>query len=342
MLATHIQRPKPQVLTIFLRSITSVTEKSKHEVALFYNDVYEHVLPDTHTFPMEKYRLVREGLQEELKGHSGIFFEVSPLATNDELASTHCPKYVHRFTSGKLTARENRKIGFPWSTAGVHRSLSSVGGTIAATRYVCTTNAASACHIAGGTHHAFYDYGEGYCVFSDIAVAANVALQTLGVSKVLIIDLDVHQGNGNASLFQNEPRVFTFSVHCRQNLFSERQFSDLDIELEAGDGDAPYLEVLETQLPLLIGTVQPDLIFYQAGVDIYKDDRLGKLKLTREGLRARNRLVFHAAKDAGAKVVTTMGGGYPRSLEPSFSSFVGIIEAHKDVYRDCIRTYSYS
>jgi acetoin utilization deacetylase AcuC-like enzyme len=167
------------------------------------------------------------------------------------------------------------------------------------------------CHIAGGTHHAFYDYGEGFCVFSDIAVAANLALLEYPniVRKIVIIDLDVHQGNGNAVLFKDDSRVFTFSMHCKENYFSKKQSSDVDVELDAGTTDEEYLLKLQAWLPYLTKTLQPDLIFYQAGVDISGKDRLGRLSITRDGLRRRNRMVYKAAKRHGVRIVTTMGGG---------------------------------
>lgn len=166
-------------------------------------------------------------------------------------------------------------------------------------------------HIAGGTHHAFYNYGEGFCVFSDIAVACNLALKEYPdlVKKILIIDLDVHQGNGNAVLFRDDSRVFTFSMHCKDNYFSKKEESNVDIELEPGTRDEEYLVKLNTWLPLLFDSVQPELVFYQAGVDIYEGDRLGKLKISREGLRRRNDAVYGEVLKRKVKCVVTMGGG---------------------------------
>ena len=285
---------------------------SPSKTAIFYyNDIYKVVLPSNHQFPMEKYALVRQGLQSRLNSRDDISFIESPVATSFELGSTHCPLYIERFLSGNLSPKENRKIGFPWSPSGVLRSLSSVGGTVAAMRSVCSGECLIAGHIAGGTHHAFYDYGEGFCVFSDIAVASNLALKEFQniVSKILIIDLDVHQGNGNAVLFRDNENVFTFSMHCTANYFSAKQISDFDVEVEPGTGDDEYMNLLQTWLPQIMNKVKPQLVFYQAGVDISEMDRLGKLKLTQNGISNRNKFVYKLCKEYDSKVVITMGGG---------------------------------
>eukprot|EP00904_Undaria_pinnatifida_P012001 jgi/Undpi1/7931/HiC_scaffold_24.g10403.m1 len=199
-------------------------------------------------------------------------------------------------------------------------------------------------HIAGGTHHAFWDRGEGFCIFSDIAVAANVALRDYPetVRQILIVDCDVHQGNGNAVLFSEKPSVFTFSMHCKANYFSERQASDVDIEVDEGTGDDQYLHLLSESLPKLVNQVRPDLIFYQGGIDPLVHDRLGRLNLTREGLRRRNRLVYETALTRGTPTVITMGGGYPRDLDPGSESFRHIVRSHQDVYVDAAECLSTS
>jgi acetoin utilization deacetylase AcuC-like enzyme len=209
-------------------------------------------------------------LQSHFWNDTSVNFCPSPLASIDELTKTHDYNYVNRFLTGSLTDLENRRIGFPWSAAGVARTCSSVGGTIAAMRSVCSQQCSVAGHLAGGTHHAFFDRGEGFCVFSDIAVAANLALAEYAsfIKSVLVIDLDVHQGNGNAALFQNTSNVFTFSVHCKGNYFSEKQRSDLDIEVNDGCGDDEYLDILSDSLPQVIGSVKPDLVFYQGTLSL--------------------------------------------------------------------------
>jgi acetoin utilization deacetylase AcuC-like enzyme len=291
--------------------LLSVAQQSK-TMDLFYNDVYEVPLPPTHKFPMQKYRAVRELLQYENSNNPQIRFSVSPRATAEELGFTHCPTYVDRYFNGQLTNAEVRKTGFPWTPANVIRSTSSAGGTVAAMRSILSSEDSNmACHLAGGTHHAFYNYGEGFCIFSDIAVACNLALREFPhqVRQVLIVDLDVHQGNGNAVLFAQEPRVFTFSMHCRENYFSRKEHSNVDVELEPGTGDEEYMEQLQLWLPKLFDTVKPDLVFYQAGVDIFEGDRLGKLKVTREGLQRRNAAVYQEVMARNMKCVVTMGGG---------------------------------
>ena len=279
-------------------------------------------------------------------------FRVSPLATIEDLTTTHCPEYVARFLRGDQTEAEQRNVGFPWSEAGADRAISSVGGTVAAACAVCddvrdrrnrlrqgVEEGGSddsprpflswSAHVAGGTHHAFRDRGEGFCIFSDIAVAANVALLRYPdvVRRILVLDLDVHQGNGNAVLFDGRDDVMTFSMHCRANYFSEKQRSDLDVELPEGCTDETYLLTLQHWLNQIRdkgGTY--DLIFYQAGVDVLKEDRLGKMSLSKRGSGRRNELVFKFVEEMGVPLVITMGGGYPRdNWEP-------ILEAHADVY----------
>jgi acetoin utilization deacetylase AcuC-like enzyme len=193
-------------------------------------------------------------------------------------------------------------------------------------------------HLAGGTHHAFHDRGEGYCIFNDIGVAANVALRDYPdkIQRILVVDLDVHQGNGTAALFADDARVFTFSLHCRRNLFSERQVSNLDVDLEAGAGDAEYHAALMGHLPqLLDGTMaggRPDLVFFQAGVDISEHDRLGHLNVTERGLRRRNFAVLEGALERGIPTVVTMGGGYPKNLDVASEAFQKTVKCHADVY----------
>jgi acetoin utilization deacetylase AcuC-like enzyme len=276
-------------------------------------------------------------LMKLLCTHSIDFF-VSPLATEDDLVTTHSPEYVKKVLTGDLTEREIRNVGFPWNEENVKRSFSSVGGTVAAAKFVCaeaekrgpeSSIAPWAAHVAGGTHHAFYDRGEGFCVFSDIAVAANVVLQRFpAIQRVLILDLDVHQGNGNAVLFKDRPDVETFSMHCAANYFSEKQQSDLDIELPEGCTDETYLMTLSHWLKRITQEQgNYSLVFYQAGVDVLAEDRLGRMALTQKGVEARNRLVFDFVMEMNAPLVITMGGGYPRS-----DDWAPILQAHSQVY----------
>ena len=347
-------------------------EKQKPRFRIFYNDVYEVQLPKNHRFPMNKYRQVREMVQqsfrelpEEEQHRVHYDFQISPLASEEELITTHSPEYVKKVMTGDLTEMELRNVGFPWSEENVKRSTSSVGGTVAAAKFVCdhieqqrqrggsnsshsnssnsnnnnysTTIAPWAAHVAGGTHHAFCDRGEGFCVFSDIAVAANVILQNYDwVQRILILDLDVHQGNGNAVLFQNRPEVVTVSIHCSANYFSEKQTSDLDIELPPDSSDQTYLMTLRHWLKQIKQQQQQqqqdggkfDLVFFQAGVDILKDDRLGRMSVSQKGIERRNELVFDFVRELNVPFVITMGGGYPRT-----DDWAPILQAHASVYK---------
>ena len=363
-----ISRAKPLVSTndaaIHKKSTEDTSFSTRSFFPIYYNDVYEVTLPPNHRFPMEKYRRVREKVQQFLASTStstvdrncGVLCElrVSPLATVSELSTTHSLNYIQRFMTGELSSTEIRNVGFPWSPSGVDRARSSVGGTVAAAVAVCqelklrlsqnsVQNATDTnkierfgccwgAHVAGGTHHAFYDYGEGFCVFSDIAVAVNVIFQRFPdlIKRVLIIDLDVHQGNGNAVLFRKRDDVFTFSMHCSANYFSEKQTSDLDIELPVDCNDETYLATLRHWLKQIQKNAGPfDIIFYQAGVDIMTHDRLGRMNITPEGVKRRDSLIYDfAANVLGVPMVITMGGGYPK-LGTDWSH---IIDAHANVY----------
>ena len=279
--------------------------------------------------------MVQERIAERREELVDCHFTVSPLASIEDLSTTHSSDYIQRFMTGDQTQQELRNVGFPWSLESVQRAQSSVGGTVAA---ACAAIEASlrrsdnltwGAHIAGGTHHAFYDRGEGFSVFSDIAVAANVALQRYPdkIRRILIVDLDVHQGNGNAVLFQGRPEVVTFSMQCKANYFSEKQDSDLDIELPVDCTDETYLATLNFWLKRFRQELDFDLIFFQAGVDVLEHDRLGRLALSHKGVRRRNEMVFDFARDSKVPLVITMGGGYPRNKD-----WAPILEAHTDVY----------
>jgi acetoin utilization deacetylase AcuC-like enzyme len=362
--ATHSASTTSSIVsTINDAATTSAIDLFQPFFPILYNDVYEVPLPPNHRFPMEKYRKVRERVQHAIQSHlphdAGKVqyeFAVSPLVTVQDLETTHCPDYIQRYLDGNQTKEELRNVGFPWSPMGVDRSSSSTGGTVAAATLLCKVkrkqkaylqdvakhmddksemNEAKmgllfSAHVAGGTHHAFRDRGEGFCVFSDIAVAANVLLRDFPdlVKKILIIDLDVHQGNGNAVLFQGIEEVKTFSMHCNANYFSAKQDSDLDIELPPETTDATYLATLHHWLNRFRrgDAGELDFIFFQAGVDILEDDRLGRMSISQEGIARRNEMVFDLAKDLKVPLCITMGGGYPkRDWEP-------ILKAHANVY----------
>lgn len=286
---------------------------------LFYTDQYVIALPEGHKFPMGKYRMAREMLERE-----GIFrFEAAALTEIEDIELVHDPEYVRQFVGGELPAAAIRKIGFPWSEALVKRTLASVGGTLAATNEALLHGWGGT--LAGGTHHAFTAEGSGFCVFNDIAIAIAKLRSERRIRRAAVIDLDVHQGDGTAAIFQDEPAVMTLSVHCKSNFPLRKQKSTIDVELEAGVGDDEYLETLGDVLPQ-VWAFEPEIVFYQAGVDGLKSDRLGHLKLTHEGLKERDRMVMSAGRERGLPVVITMGGGY--------SDPVGLAaEAHANTFR---------
>lgn len=286
---------------------------------LFYCDHYEFPLPEGHKFPVQKYRLLRERLERE----AFFRFERSPLASVDEIARAHDAGYVRSFVEGTLAAGALRRIGFPWSEELVKRTLASAGGTLAASREALETGWGG--NLAGGTHHAFRGEGSGFCVFNDLAVAILALRAERGIERAAVIDLDVHQGDGTASIFENDPLVLTFSMHGRNNFPFRKQHSKIDVELEDGTGDEAYLERLAEALPRVFA-FDPQVAFYQSGVDALASDRLGRLSLTHEGLKARDRLVVEGCRRRGVPFVVTLGGGYSQPIELT-------AEAHANTFR---------
>ena len=294
-----------------------------------YSDRYMVPLAPTHPFPMPKYRLVRDRLLAE--GSITYWHLIEPLLASDEdILLVHSAQYWLRCARGELTAAEVRRIGFPWSEGLVRRSRASVQGTIIAARNALRDGIA--CNLAGGTHHAFPDHGEGYCVLNDIAIATRV-LQRDGLARrIAILDCDVHQGNGTAAIFAADQDVFTFSIHGDKNFPLRKEQSKLDIALPNGTGDEAYLQILAEHVPAILREFQPDFVFYQAGVDPYERDRLGKLKLTLAGLRARDEYVLAQCKQAGVPVATTMGGGYAKEITET-------VEAHANTVRAALKVF---
>jgi acetoin utilization deacetylase AcuC-like enzyme len=290
----------------------------------FYCDHFVLPLPEGHRFPMAKYRLLRERVLADGIVASADLHEPEAAAW-DDLRLVHTDTYLAGVAHGTLPREIQRRIGFPWSPAMVERARRSVGGTIAAARAALSDGTAA--NLAGGTHHSFADRGEGFCVFNDIAVAARVLLRERRITRALVIDLDVHQGNGTAAIFADEPAVFTFSVHGAANFPFHKETSDLDIALADGTTDAEYLDVVARHVPMLIAQQRPDLVFYLAGADPYEGDRLGKLKLTIDGLRERDALVFAACRAAGLPVALSMGGGYATDIE-------AIVRIHANTIRE--------
>lgn len=295
----------------------------------FYADQFVLPLPPGHRFPMSKYRLLRE----QLEGMVDLQLCQALPASDGELALAHTPSYLSAVVEGTLSAALQREIGFPWSEAMVERARRSVGATISAARAALATGLAT--NVAGGTHHATAEKGGGYCVFNDAAVAARLMQaewhrQHRRLLRVAIVDLDVHQGNGSASIFADDPTVFTLSLHGAKNFPFRKERSDLDVDLPDGCSDEAYLRALDDALAALWRhheTAPPGLIFYLAGADPHEGDRLGRLKLTTAGLAERDRRVLAAARDRRIPVALSMAGGYGRVVDDTVAVHLGTIRA---------------
>jgi acetoin utilization deacetylase AcuC-like enzyme len=302
-------------------------------VKAFYSDHFVLPLPPEHSFPMAKYRLLRERLGADAILRPDNIVE-APAADWDTLRLVHTAGYAEAVRTGTLSRDEQRRIGFPWSPEMVERSRRSVGATIAAARYALSDPSGTAANLAGGTHHAFGDRGEGFCVFNDVAVATRLLTREGLVQRVAVIDCDVHQGNGTAAIFRDDPSVFTFSMHGRNNYPFRKEISDLDLEWPDGTQDVEYVAALEEHVPGVLARHRPDLVFYLAGADPYEHDRWGRLKLTMEGLRRRDAIVLDACRAVGVPVVVTMAGGYARDVE-------AIVTIHANTIRMAV-TYAVS
>ena len=295
----------------------------------FYADTFVLPLPAGHRFPMSKYRLLRE----RIDGLAGLQMCPALPASDGELALVHTPGYLSAVVNGTLGAAQQREIGFPWTEAMVERARRSVGATIGAARAALASGVAT--NLAGGTHHASADKGGGYCVFNDAAVAARLMQAESHrtrrqLLRVAIVDLDVHQGNGSASIFADDPTVFTLSLHGAKNFPFRKARSDLDVELPDGCGDEAYLQALDGALDALWRHHEhalPGLIFYVAGADPHEGDRLGRLKLTTEGLAERDRRVLAAARERRIPVALSMAGGYGRDVDDTVRVHLGTIAA---------------
>ncbi|NIR51123.1 histone deacetylase [candidate division KSB1 bacterium] len=279
---------------------------------IVYNPYYVTPLPAGHRFPMMKFQALYELLVREDLARSKQLHHPN-IASFRLLQSVHLNEYVEAFCGGALDRQSIRRIGLPWSPGLVKRTRTAVGGTLLTAELALKHGLA--CNTAGGTHHAFREYGSGFCIFNDLAVAARVLIDSGRVNKILIVDLDVHQGDGTAAIFQDEPRIFTFSMHCEGNFPFTKQTSDLDISIPVGTEDDDYLRMLETYLPDLLSEIKPDLVLYDAGVDPYVDDPLGKLALTYDGLFERERTVLQACVSRGIPVACVIGGGYAHDLD---------------------------
>lgn len=295
----------------------------KRKLHIAFDPIYAHPLPEGHRFPMLKYELIPEQLMYEGVIKPDQFFSPNP-CPDEVVLWTHCKTYLDKLKHGMLSAREQRNIGFPQSPQLTHRELIITQGTIDCCHHAFENGVAL--NVAGGTHHAFAERGEGFCLLNDFAVAANYLLHKKLASKILIIDLDVHQGNGTAKLFENNTSVFTFSMHGRNNYPFRKEKSDLDVELEDGTDDKSYLQKLEETLPLLIEQVKPNFAFYLSGVDILSTDKFGKLNVSMNGCRKRDQIVFSLLNDKSIPVTVAMGGGYSPQIKT-------IVEAHCHTFR---------
>jgi acetoin utilization deacetylase AcuC-like enzyme len=275
-------------------------------VAIIHHPGYTADTPAGHRFPMSKFALLAQRLRETGYASNGFLKPVP--APIELLCHAHDRTYVEAVLDQTLDARAVRKIGFPLNDSVVTRARLATGGTVLAARTALQRGIA--CNTAGGSHHAHAGFGAGFCVFNDVAVAVSALLEERTIRQALIIDLDVHHGDGTAAIFARQSRAFTFSMHCEANWPLERPPSDLDMELPAGTGDEAYLEALRSVLPGLIDRVRPDLAFFIAGVDVHRDDRLGKLAMSDQGIARRDHMVLRALKSARVPVATVLGGGY--------------------------------
>jgi len=288
-----------------------------------YHSIYKHPLPVGHRFPMEKYELLPQQLLHEGTCTNDNFFE--PEKPNDKyIVAVHDPEYYYELVNLTLDQRAARKIGFPLSRALVEREVIIADGTIKASEYALKYGIAM--NIAGGTHHAYTNRGEAFCLLNDQAIGARFIQKKGLANKVLIVDLDVHQGNGTAEIFQNDDTVFTFSMHGKSNYPFKKELSNLDIEMEDNTNDDMYLNILKDTLPKLIDGQQPDFIYYLCGVDVIASDKLGKLGMSIEGCKARDRFVLQTCKDRNIPVMCSMGGGYSADIKI-------IVDAHANTFR---------
>ncbi|MET0462016.1 MAG: histone deacetylase [Chitinophagaceae bacterium] len=294
-----------------------------------FDPVYAHPLPEGHRFPMLKYELIPEQLLHE--GTIQAANLVSPEPCPDEIVLlTHTVEYVNKLKELTLSAKEQRHIGFPQSKELMEREWIIVQGTIDCCNAAMA--AGVALNVAGGTHHAFADRGEGFCLLNDFAVAANYLLYHKIAERILIIDLDVHQGNGTASIFRNDPRVFTFSMHGEHNYPFKKEQSDLDIGLPDGISDEKYLEQLHKTLPELLEKVKPQFVFYLSGVDILSTDKFGKLNISMNGCYERDRYVFETLRRVFVPCVVAMGGGYSTDIRVITQAHCNTFRLAKDIY----------
>jgi len=278
---------------------------------------------------MPKFGLLKDLLVQDAVVTADQIYQPGP-PPQSWIEQVHTPEYVQAYCTGTLDEPAQRRIGLPWSPNLVKRTCTAVGGTILTAKLALSQGLA--CNTAGGTHHAFPSYGSGFCIFNDLAIAARLLLSQNRVQRLLIFDLDVHQGDGTAWIFRDEPRVFTFSMHCAVNFPRQKQISDLDVPLAEGLGDADYLSKVQTYLPMVLSQVKPDLVLYDAGADVHGGDRLGKLALTNTGLYERDRYVLETCVAAGYPVACVIGGGYDKDM-------AALVYRHSLLHRAAAQVY---
>ncbi len=299
---------------------------------VFHPD-YVTPLPPGHRFPMNKFQRIHDILIRDRIIAPG---QIHPpnVAEAPLICNAHTRAYTQSYLHGSIDAKAMRRIGLPWSRELVTRTCTAVGGTLLTAELALEHQ--MACNTAGGTHHAFRDYGSGFCIFNDLAIASLELLNRNRVNQIVIIDLDVHQGDGTAAILRDEPRVFTFSMHCQSNFPFTKQESDRDISLPDEMGDADYLEILQGHLPALLDSLSPDLVLYDAGVDPHKSDRLGKLALSDEGIYNRDRMVMEACARRRIPVAAVVGGGYSDNFDELAYRHSLLHRAATAVFNHCI------
>ena len=298
-------------------------------IHIAHHAIYAHPLPKGHRFPMAKYELLPKQLLLEGTCHKEQFFAPKRIA-DVHITQTHCADYYDRLKSLSFSKKEARRIGFPLSAELIERECIIAQGTLESSTFALKNGIAF--NIAGGTHHAFYDRAEAFCLLNDQAIAANYLLENNFAHKILIVDLDVHQGNGTAAIFQHNHAVYTFSVHGKANYPFKKEKSDLDIALADNTQDTEYLSTLEETLHKLLNDFQPDFVFYLSGVDVLKEDKLGRLSMSLKGAKKRDEIVLSACYDRNIPVQCSMGGGYAPDVNI-------IVEAHANTYRVAASIY---
>lgn len=310
-------------------------------IPLISHPNYSFDFPHSHRFPMEKFRLLHDYLNEKGIANPRNIFSPEP-ASNELLELAHCPDYLQRFFTNQFTDKELKRMGLPWSEGLLKRSLISPAGTYLTAQFALKEGIA--CHLAGGTHHAHYDFASGFCVLNDLAVTAKALLNptgddhpgnnNIGCQKVLIFDCDVHQGDGTARILESDPSVFTCSIHCGQNFPAKKAQSDLDVEVPKLTRDDRYLALVWQTLQHAIAVSRPDIVLYDAGVDIYEHDPLGLLSISVAGIRERDRLVLSVCRDMDLPVATVIGGGYDDDRKALAKRHAMVIEEADKLFRD--------